>query len=1857
MAEADLALINKVELRIALTDDDRLFESALKLYLAPLLLKLGSEHGSVRTAILNILRNLIPRITAARDVQLPVEALLEQAKRPKVANGADSSQVRLYSLLFVSRGIDRLSVQDKNKLIPSVVEGISTYPSAVAARLFNVLGKVLEGWMAPDIESVEYDKMAKTLHFDANPQDGVYLAKKIAKFFILLPADNMTPTLYHGLSTEDHAFFVRDAGVVFKSPAEIAEMKLRYLQLLKSGAFKDSVLALPYLIASADDTSSINGPATTLFKKLTLDLEDEPFVNDCVKLFLGAPGVPPCTPKLQERILVLLSKSKVVAKHPEVDVLTLRGLESDTAKSKHAGLRFAKWVTTLNSNTSTHTSTKSLNFNVALEVKTSILREGWPVADVPNGVNFASFVNQRALKYETLGSILKLSPELITDDFSYFDFLFKSLEGDSADVRSSIQDALSGLSVYLPSISLSSKIKIKDYANQYLTYQDMNSDENLQACRYMIIKYVNFTFPFSDADARLFNILGLYKDNRLDTIEECNHGLHPHWFNMVQSANTNQFKSSKELLGKESTIDFPSFNEMVKVFSDHFSNVDKKRLPTILKTLDKAVVFVFRVFVMEAIANANTVIVPDEQWDLRLDKAVETDNLVEKLIVKKSAQYGNHENDMVDHNVSDSFSTYIKLVVHIFLDQFTAGSGINSNTNYGATLSTLLRIAPPNVIGSLTYTVSQFVEVFNSGMVTGDAASTACESFAIIASHPNVNDGTIQELLQASLQVTNRNLQQIRTLSTGYLIGRLYLRARDVGLVSEAFLMSYLDLLLLQKSMHWSSIVRECIMQISMFGALSSTALTDYVNKFIEQVEEGVKKSDDKAMYALACLTLTLSTDDKQTEGRAMNKYEKIAYDTHISKHLEFTFTVGEAFLIMAAGWQSKAMQKYLDIQGSSIQYINQDISRLPVILSSVLTACANTKPALRKSACIWLLSLAQFCSHLQPVRDRAREMHLAFTRFLADKDELIQESASRGLSLVYEMGDVELKEVLVKGLLKSFTDSSASTVYTSGSVEGDTQLFEPDILKTGEGSVSTYKDVLNLASEVGDPSLVYKFMSLAKNSVLWSSRKGMAFGLGSILSKTSLNTLFSNNQLLSNRLIPRLYRYRYDPNTSVSTAMNDIWNALVPNNSDTIKQYFDIILEELLKGMGNKEWRVRQASTAALNDLLQVSTLESYGDKLEKIWQMSFRAMDDIKDSVRKEGNKLTKSLSNILLRTIDVKYSSSSPIKAEKVLQDLIPFLLGPRGILSDAEDVKNFSIKTITKICKDGGSYVRPFIPDLVENFVQMMSTLEPEAINYLLLNADKYNISPTELDARRLQAVGASPIMQTIEKMLDNLRDPDMELFIKKLGSSIKKSVGLPSKVCGSKILVTMATDHLELSKPYGDQFLNIAISQLKDRNEAVSSTYATACGFLCRIATVESVERFAELINKYYFDHENYEDTKWRQIAAVASFSVATYSGDKFQSMSGIFLPLSFIGKQDIEPEVAKSFDKMWTEFGNNRTIRLYLPELLAFYELHLQSTKFETRRALASSIGELALIVTGGKGVSSTAIENLSESDKKQLLRLMKLLIVACKGKTWEGKEKVLGTLTEFAINASSLVKADEDVASELTKTFITEAKRRNKVYQKQAVKYLGKYISEFPSETSVEVYIEIMKKILGLNKSEDDMDTDSSDDETESARKRSKVETKTKMLAMEKERLSYIENISLAFFEHPLNLSQEVLNLYCEVVTQYLNQQEIDLTWASDVMICTSMSHILNSMKEEREDATTLLFEVWKLLPQRCFLSDAIDNVKSQFIKLSGFCFKYSSSSQIRSHIQAVMQEFRSSEISGIIQKQLDDLIQQATS
>lgn len=1813
MADSELALVNKVDLKIALANSDSQLENALNIYLPPLLLKLSSPHGSVRQAIFKIIQNVITRINAARSVKLPAASLLQQVKTPKLPTGiSDSSNVRLYSLLFISKAIDRMSPEEKRSLIPQVLNGISNFASApaISARLFGIFCKLIAGWKAPEFESMEYHELIKDLDFDSHMEDETYLCSKIAKFLMLQPNVTENPIQLPGLSVADTAFFTKDAGISYKSNHEIMVVKKDLLEFIKLG-FKECNIRIPLLIASSDSSSSINDTSEILYRKLNIDLEDEEYVNALISLFIGNDQlkVPPVKSVLQEKILSQLLKSLVATKSPHISAITNLGLLTDYAKLKQTTVQFIKWVSSNNLEAleSINKSMNDFNTNMAQRLKETILSEPTDTGRT----SYSAKMNERLSQYEALCNILKTYPNLFLSDFSYIEFLFDALERESVDLRSTIQEGLSSLTTFLPGLPADSKSNLKHSASKYLE-RDAFENDNIHACRFTILKFINCSFPFEDCEARYLNILGTSRNNRPETIEEANKGLHPHWFNISQSSNTAEFKSTLQLLGHGNQVKFPKFEDMVYFVKVKLDKAVGEPYQTVFNVMNRTIEFMIQALVMQAIDGKSTVVVTDEEWLVRLDKAVEVDGQVrnllrtqislisERLISEREHPEQESEDVVMDSgkNNENAFKMLLLIIFNAFEGQFDNSSPVTSSTTYESTFLKLLSLSSSDTVASLSHLIAPFLKILNERTLHDTSISQIARIVGIIASHP-VNQVPELEQLLANLIDTDLSPHKGKAnlLTTAYILSRLAFRKRIDIIDSQKFQKYCRKLITALQDPNSYYQAAECIGELALYGLLGPelqfVETGAFISEVLEFIKPKIKKCDEKSVLMLSWLTLALKEEEKCSDG--MNAYEQLIYDTHVSKQTEYLFTSGEALLIIAVGWQSKVLRRSIDIQEETIKYIPDSTKRLPFILKVVLDACANTKPSLRRAGCIWLLSLVEFCDTLPIIKDHSAKIHVTFMKFLADRDELVQEAASRGLSIVYELGDLELKDSLVKGLLKSFTDTNSTTKLISGTVEEDTELFDTDVLKTHDGSVSTYRDVLNLASDVGDPSLVYKFMSMAKSSALWSSRKGMAFGLGSILSKTSLDEMLSKNKTLADRLIPKLYRYRYDPSTAVSNSMNDIWNVMVSDSSKAINQNFDNILQELLRGMGNKEWRVRQASTTALNDLLNVVPFEKYESKLEDIWNMSFRVMDDIKESVRKEANKVTKLLANLLTTKSD-KSSGGG-------LDRLIPFLLGNKGLLSDAEDIRNFALDTILKLIKSDNKGIKPYIPVLLENFIGLMSTLEPEVINYLILNADKYNVKNSDIDAKRLQSLGHSPMMDAIEKLIDRLDYEIIEPSITVIINSIERSVGLPSKVSGSKILVSLVSKKYELIKPYGDKLLKVAINQVTDKNDTIASSYSISVGYLSRLASVSLVVNYGKKLKNLYFETD---EERNRLLAGIASESFSKYSNEKFDLVASEFLPLTFIGINDINKDVAKVFEKQWIENSSgSNIIKLYLKEILELMTSYINSPNYQIRLNLAKAVVKL-----------TNDIADFSNFSNEIIQRIFDILMESCKGKSWSGKEMIFEALVNYCIKLEAFLSTNDSLRASIDKIVLTEGKRKNKDYQRHSIKIMGKYLYHFPNEDLMETYLEIMKMIINDKYEDEDEDEEMADADKGDVRSNKRINSNLNT-KLEETKLAYISNLYESFtIKCPSKPLFELINSSLLKLLSDDNRK-FEITWRSKICSNECFNKIITELGETEYEVDAL-FSLWHKLNEVCSNLNNIENVKIKFIRNSKLFISY---------------------------------------
>ena len=96
---------------------------------------------------------------------------------------------------------------------------------------------------------------------------------------------------------------------------------------------------------------------------------------------------------------------------------------------------------------------------------------------------------------------------------------------------------------------------------------------------------------------------------------------------------------------------------------------------------------------------------------------------------------------------------------------------------------------------------------------------------------------------------------------------------------------------------------------------------------------------------------------------------------------------------------------------------------------------------------------------------------------------------------------------------------------------------------------------------------------------------------------------------------------------------------------------------------------------------------------------------------------------------------------------------------------------------KLCKTSGVLLKPHITNIISILLESLSSLEPQAINYLSFHTD----STQQLDNLRLSATKSSPLIEAVENCIEYIDDDVMKTLAPELCTLIRKSVGFPSKV--------------------------------------------------------------------------------------------------------------------------------------------------------------------------------------------------------------------------------------------------------------------------------------------------------------------------------------------------------------------------------------------------------------------------------------------------------------------------------------------
>uniref|UniRef100_A0A673HVW4 Proteasome-associated protein ECM29 homolog n=1 Tax=Sinocyclocheilus rhinocerous TaxID=307959 RepID=A0A673HVW4_9TELE len=957
-----------------------------------------------------------------------------------------------------------------------------------------------------------------------------------------------------------------------------------------------------------------------------------------------------------------------------------------------------------------------------------------------------------------------------------------------------------------------------------------------------------------------------------------------------------------------------------------------------------------------------------------------------------------------------------------------------------------------------------------------DMRELAAQLYAVVVSTMSGNElrTAVQNLIKTTKDTHSPETQHGAILALGYMVGRYMNKRRSlmpteptpkeneelIAIATKAigsFLDSESPLLTVAAVTALGEIGRNSVLLIPADG--NGFTKLSLVDNLLARIPSGKEtgKMKERAIQTLGFLPVG------DGEFPHQKKILQGLMDSVEAKQVELQFTVGEALTNAAIGSCSGAARDVWTC--TEDQYCppdnvkNNDI--VPWVLNSVLSKyISSPNPHVRQAACIWLLSLVKKLSHHKEIQSHLKEIQTAFISILSDPDELSQDVASKGLGMVYELGGEQDQQELVSTLVETLMTGKRA----KHTVSEDTEVFRGESLgKAPDGQgLSTYKELCALASDLNQPDLVYKFMNLANHHAMWNSRKGAAFGFNIIAAK-------AGEQLAPflPQLVPRLYRYQFDPNLAIRQAMTSIWDALVTDKT-IVEKYFKEILQDVISSLTSNMWRVRESSCLALNDLIRGRQADEIIDRLSEIWETLFRVLDDIKESVRKAADLTLKTLSKVCVRMCE-----STGVTAQRTVAVLLPTLLD-KGIISNVTEVRTLSIQTLVKISKTAGSRLKPHAPRLIPALLEALSVLEPQVLNYLSLRAtEQEKVSRSSaMDAARLSAAKSSPMMETINMCLQHLDVSVLGELVPKLCDLLKSGIGLGTKGGCASVIVSLTVQCPQDLTPYS------ATTELQNN---------TLC-FPHQTAKDGSVEKLLQKLNTWYLEKE---EALYRSSCCLVVHAISHYSPDVLKAHAGVALPLAFLAMHQ-EPEEEKGesaeanlWSEVWQEHvpGSFGGIRLYMTELIAITQRALQSQSWKMKAQGAAAMATIAKQQTG-----SLVAPHLG--------MVLSALLQGLAGRTWAGKEELLKAVGSVVSKCSVELQkpaAGQPTLSEVLDLVLKECKKESLVYRMAALRSAADILESTQEDRFQEItdiVLPLIKKNQPASASSPKHDDDDDDDE-----------------------------------------------------------------------------------------------------------------------------------------------------------------------
>ena len=1616
--QQELESLERVSWRLVNTQDAQLGQVLSRLLPVTIKKLNDTESLAVKQLVLKILAHANARIgpvpTLGADAVLISPAAIFQAY-----SAASNPIAKNIGLVYVQKALERCPESERAGIVSMIVTDIHRKPREHRMVLLLHAFASLRGLSPAEIAAncVNHPNALADLETEDRRHDALIFLENATKLMMYVPGRDGPPAaIMAGLSAADVEAMTKIQSLQYET---VEQVQLGVLEYVYAASIDPNEVHLLYLAASSSPFTAVGKKGEAMLAKTcvvdtarpTVDVENENSLRKLFNAYLGNvedEGVPeksrrqPASRALQSRIIAVLCRSTLACNmNPESSMIIHDAIFGNSAgvSSQQQGMQFAVHVLR-------HADSLQYLAPSVIQHSLRILES----SDANTNMNAL-----RGFAYQSLGQLAQRAPDTLEEyKLELSKRCFEALKVEPPGVRAAVQETVNCLSNCFAFYRGGTEAQV-DHGNasvvRDLLAQYVKSDN--ATVRQAALHWWIWVFPFTDCGARFHCIL-LSSDSNINISGLAREGLDAEKVASFQRAKGAQVSMSE---------DYPHLEEMLATIAgERPSLVDDKRparpsnemaLPTL--SMEAMVEFLGSLAAREShdallkgamvlphyFSALTAAIVPQSPGSLQLmalDSLLLLATRVDDAFLRHFAAHPNRFESLLHHTDERVACKAARLLGFLAyaMDAATLESVIER-------LHGVLEACSMKAKNS-SKTIKQ-EECIGFMYAAGFIVAWAAKATQKV--HSNASSGAHVHLDGASVPVSAKLVDDLMALSTAPGTSDSDI-VRSVALISLA----YSTLGASISPVHdetWRSLLRE--------------------DGPIMELKHSPHK--DVQVHVAQALGLVGMTEADECRKDAIVDY---ILEYHTSKNEKLLDACGMALVFIWGGADYDDRRHLLtsvaapigdDLSSRSDVSLTTNAKPAPPslrnkVLKFIVNKCiSSTKAEARLAGATWLLKLIEHVAGTPEISNHIGDVQQAFCMLLGDSNDRIQELASRGVTTSYQHARDDSKSQLVESLVGILSGSGGSGSNPNkwmrpNHVEGDTQIFEPGTLGSlpdQGGNISTYKEICSLATDLGQPDLIYQFMNLAAHQAAADASRGAAYGMASVAA-------IAGDELKEHvqALIPRLYRSTFDPNPLVRDSMRHIWLVLVDDQREALKTHLPAILTLLSKDMTRQQWRVRESAALAMADVLQGLSWADVRDAFEAILKSCFRVIDDVKESVAVAGQALARSISSLSVRLTDSQ--STKSVDSKEFLGVIFPILTGV-GIASDVPTIRAFSVDMIAKLTKSARKdAVQDSMQIIVPPLLEALSGMEDSRLNYLEQHVQRLGVDADRFEEERIRFSQSSPIAETLDLCSKHITGKTFCDLSGTLISFIRKAVGSATKSGAATFIIASVRRLGSEVKPVSFTIMKaLHDASALEKSASVRKGYASAYANLSKYAPRSKLDMTIDAWLSECKEENADQDTVL--LVGTMVKSISSEASDVFLRYADELAPLAFLLQYEEQPpedaesssggsgKKAKSkptpaatmWMAVWEEVttASGSGVRGHIATVSDILVEALSSSHWRRKKAAGRGI-----VVLG-----ETAGDILGD----QLDKIVDGLLRALSGRLWEGKEVLLQSIASIVIN------------------------------------------------------------------------------------------------------------------------------------------------------------------------------------------------------------------------------------------------------